>query len=644
MEVSPYLLVNKLVIQGITNSYEAKFKEGLNLIWGDMDSGKSSILNLIDYCLGGKNNNLLYGEMTAKGRIAFLEINLNGSIFTFARDILYEAAAIRVFSGAYSEHFGRFPMLMASAPNQEMPDGWVSDFILENLGIAKVRIKESRLREDASSDRLSFRDLMKLLYLKQTQVGSDSLLNFSNPAVFNKNVEIQKFVYNIYDDRLSCLQSELSEESSRLKDLEKNEVFVRKFLQGVNINTDKLDVVGNEKEVCESRLEELESGIQALKKDFILSTDLGLTISKAVANLKSQLTENENELSKIEKKYQNFVKLNNTYQLDLGCLNVSKIARKVIHTDFDESNKLLCPLCSSEISLMSPVIDDRDVDDQIKSIKNRSAGIQSVLAQLREKQKCAQALNSDLSNEIQSKSRSFDENNIQVISPLIIAIETIENSKTIIKLEIAEHERNHSIAQKYVDILQHIEAKSSLVDKLRRTIKRIQDELVGLDDVINDLSKLLNNHLINSGLQKATAISVDKRFIPHFRNISYYNTSSGGVRTITSIASFLIRLKYLLIKPSNLPTFLMIDTPGQNIGRYRSSEDESELSDPKLYENIFKQIVEVTATAKSNGRKCQIIVVDNDFPPLLREGENFHLVKRFSKKGGGFDKGLINDI
>lgn len=112
---------------------------------------------------------------------------------------------------------------------------------------------------------------------------------------------------------------------------------------------------------------------------------------------------------------------------------------------------------------------------------------------------------------------------------------------------------------------------------------------------------------------------------------------------LAPIATFICRLQYLLVTPSNLPSFLMIDTPGQNIGRFRSNDDDSELSDPKLYENIFKQIVEVTEHAKETGRKCQVIIVDNDMPESLIDGENFHLVKRFSKQGGAFEKGLISD-
>jgi hypothetical protein len=203
-----------------------------------------------------------------------------------------------------------------------------------------------------------------------------------------------------------------------------------------------------------------------------------------------------------------------------------------------------------------------------------------------------------------------------------------------------------AIVNKFEEIGTKRDRKAGQISQLRRAIQIVKDGLVGLDEVIGELRTLLEAHLKNSGLLNVSEISIDKKFTSFFRGISYYNTSSGGVRTITSIASYVTRLQYLLTHACNLPTFLMIDTPGQNIGRYRASDDSAEvsnLSDPQLYEKIFTQIVAVLNSKAAIGRKCQVIIVDNDLPESLTEGENFHLVKRFSKKGGKFEKGLIND-
>jgi DNA repair exonuclease SbcCD ATPase subunit len=643
MEISPYIIVQRLIIQGTAKHYIAKFEEGLNLIWGDMDSGKSSILNLIDYCLGGKNASFLYGEMKLYGRVAFLEIDLNGQVMTFERDILSDSAPIKVYSGLLEDRLANFPMLMSASPGTVMPDGWVSDFILDNLGIAKVSIKESRFRDDASSDRLSFRDLMKLLYLKQTRVGSDALLDYQSQAVFNKNVEIQKFVFNIYDDKLSGLQSELAKESSELADLEKSERFIKKFLQDVNIDIDKLNLIDGQVDIHDTRLSELDEGLQLLKKDVALSTDVGMVISTAVTRMRNDIREVESVIKNLDEKYGNYVKLSNTYRFDLDALQLSRLSRTVMHAGHQSDKSVPCPLCFTELSLQSPVIEDNDLEHQIKSVKNRDSGIQAILAQLRIDQKNAIAERELLHTSLREACRSFDENNISNLSPLIASIEAIEISRTQIKLDLAEAERNSAIANKFIDIGSKLDVKIALIAKLKRAIKIVQEGLLGLDEVVADLTVLLKVHMNQSGLQNVRDVYFDKKFIAHFRDISYYDTSSGGVRTITSIAMFITRLKYLLSEAGNLPTFLMIDTPGQNIGRHRASDDTSEISDPKLYENIFKQIVEVTTVAQKAGRKCQVIVVDNDMPDSLIDGENFHLVKRFSKQGGEFDKGLIND-
>lgn len=644
MELSPYLVVSRLIIQGALKRYEASFEEGLNLVWGDMDSGKSSILNLIDYCLGGKNENLLYGEMKANGRVAFLEVDLNGKFFTLERDILSASSPVRVYTGVFEQRSSHFPRLMNASPSDvSAPDGWLSDFILDNLGIAKVSIKESRLREDSASDRLSFRDLMKLMYLRQTRVGSDALLNYQSPTVFNKNVEIQKFVFNIYDDKLAGLQSELARELSEIAELEKNERFIRKFLKDVNIDIDKFDVVKGDVDRHESSLEELDESLDSLKNDFVLASDIGATISDAISRMRRELKVLDERVAEIDTKYNSFVKLGNTYSFDLDAVRLSKISRVVVGIENPHAEPISCPLCFSGIEVSSPAVEDVDLDYKIKSLKNRESGIQSVLMQLREEQRTALSEKASLAKSLADASRSFDENNISSISPLITSIQAIELSRTELKLEIAEAEKNVAISNKFVDIGSKLEIKGLLVEKLRRAIRIIKDELIGLDSVLDELTGLLATYMGRTGLQNVHKVYLDKKFTAFFRDISYYNTSSGGVRTITSIAMFVTRLQYLLTHACNLPTFLMIDTPGQNIGRYRSGDDTSDMSDPKLYENIFKQIIEVTDYAKSVDRKCQVIIVDNDMPDSLSEGINFHLVKRFSKQGGKFEKGLIND-
>ncbi|EJA4626619.1 AAA family ATPase, partial [Escherichia coli] len=50
--------LSRLIIVGIRKNYITTFHEGVNIIYGDSDTGKSTILELINYTLGSKNIDL----------------------------------------------------------------------------------------------------------------------------------------------------------------------------------------------------------------------------------------------------------------------------------------------------------------------------------------------------------------------------------------------------------------------------------------------------------------------------------------------------------------------------------------------------------------------------------------------------------
>ncbi|MDI5994830.1 hypothetical protein DP090_017600 [Pseudomonas sp. MDMC216] len=642
-EKSPYIFIHKIIIHGLDNSYKAEFKDGINLIWGDMDCGKSSILNLIDYCLGGSNETLAYGEILAKGRVAYLEVDLNGNVVTFERPLLDSSAPVKAYRVPYSSILTTYPALLSADSRKSLPDGWISDFILDALGIPKVSIKESRYRDDADSDRLSFRDLMKLMYLKQTKVGADSLLNHGNPAVFSKNIEVQKFIYNIHDDKLAAPNKELQLEAQELRQLQDSEVSISKFLRDVNITTNESDKSEESITSSELTLAELEESSEKLKSDYEFSSAISLEMAREIVQMRSRLSHVKSERLETEKQHKNFANLKNTYQSDLESLNLSKLTRASISNREIINSTLPCPLCSSEISLASPQITDSDIDAEIKSIKNRLSGAQAALEKLWSNGLELLDEENSISRKLSTLTVDFDRFNIENISALLSSIEALERAKVEIKVSIASAKRDLAINNKYSDISKRIQDKNSVIYALKRNIKSVEEGLTGLEDVVAKLSGIFRNYITNSGLQNTNGTYVDEKFIPHFRNISYYNTTSGGVRTITSIGGFVSRMEYLLSNTGNLPTFLMIDTPGQNIGRRGRKDDDSTLSDPALYNNIFKQFLNLVSKAQTDNRKFQIIIVDNDLPPILEEGGNYHLVKRFSKNGGEFEKGLIND-
>lgn len=548
------------------------------------------------------------------------------------------------YTGRFEEISSLFPRFMSAAPDIQMPDGWLSDFILECLNIPRVKIKESK-KEESSADRLSIRDLLKLMYLKQPRVGSDNLLDYANPVLYNKNIEVQKFVFNVHNEALTLLKGELSAVAQERNALLAEREAVRKFLKSVNIQVSENETLDAAIEEKETALQSLVDDIENLKDDFNLTSAVAVELKNAIENLKTQSNKLSEEVREVEFKRNSYIKLRETYKVDLDDLMAAKYGRAIVGDIPRSLKNISCPLCESALSLSPNDASDTTISNQIRSIKNRIAGVDESVSRLLIRQNELKEEELDVNFSLKDKVTSFDKGNFAAISGLLQSIEIMENARTDLQVEIVELRQAVSIHRRFSDIDSSLENKAATIDSLRRSIADVESGIVDLEKVIEDLSGVLALYMRLSGLRNISNVYFDNRFAPHFRGISYYKATSGGVRTVLSIGSYLARLQYLIQKGGNLPTFLMIDTPGQNIGHNRRGEEDfdEEASDPEVYERVYEQIQRVIAEAKAKEKICQVIVVDNDLPAKLAGTENFHLVKRFSKSSKVYPRGLIDD-
>ncbi|WP_298187583.1 AAA family ATPase [uncultured Pseudomonas sp.] len=644
MDSNPSLIVHRLILMGIDGIYEAKFKLGLNIIWGSMDSGKSTIPHMINYCLGGSNKKILYDEVKAKVRTLFLELSLNGNIYTVERALNEPKSAVKVYSCNFDNRGEVFPQFMAADSNGNMPDGWLSDFILESLGIARVKVKESLTRPDADEDRLSFRDLMKLMFLKQTDVGSDGLLDYKNQAVFIKNVAIQKFVYNIHDERLSSLNTQRKQEIDILKQLKSSQDILSKFLREVGISLDEF-AFGDKIDDTKKKIEELDEAVQNLKTDFSLNSKASIELRKTLGQLRDNLDEKTKQIASLKKRITEFSKLKSTYRIELDNIKISKLSRPFL-SNVPVEKTIACPTCSSNLTIASQAIPENEINSIERSVNNKISGLDDTIKIALDKIETLQTEAAQVELQIQQHTQIFDVNNLSSISPIVSMIETAEKAKVQAHVELAHLKKNLSIYKKYSETQEKINSKQSVISNLEILIKNIEAGLIDADEIISKLRTTFTRYIEKSGVQNVHSISYSKQFVPQFRNISYYDHLSGGIRTVMSLGMYITRLAYSIEEACNIPPFLMIDTPGQNIGRKRSPEDDDSVSDPAIYEKIYSQLLDVVSLAKNNDTPCQVIVVDNDLPDILSGPENskkYHLVKRFQKNNPKFEKGLIHD-
>ena len=233
------ILIDKVVIVGTRKRYIVPFNPGVNIIYGDSSTGKSSVLNLIDYLLGGKSFDS-YPEIEATARYAVLDVFLNGVEYSVKRDIFDAKKMIEVYQCGFDD-------IDRHSPSKYLPNysndilseeyGFYSDFLLDSLNLEKVKIKNSPAKSDSKLSRLSFRDIFKYCYVDQDDLGSKGFMDRGNFTLEAKHTEVFRFIFNALDTQISELHADISEKVNKKTKLENKYKNISEFLRDTDFNS-----------------------------------------------------------------------------------------------------------------------------------------------------------------------------------------------------------------------------------------------------------------------------------------------------------------------------------------------------------------------------------------------------------------------
>jgi len=230
MDLSQGLLLKNLILHGHRKDYRVSFQPGVNIIYGDADTGKSSILRLVYYLLGGKQIKL-DEEIVSSVKYAILEVAINGFPYCISRDIFNASRDIDVYSCKYSEISNSFPEKYKSSVTKGNDENKsLSDFLFEALEFPAVRLKQSPTKDSSDTARLSFLDLFKFMYLDQDDVGSTHMLDIGNHVLETKNREVFKYIFSVLDSSISELEVDISRKTQEKNQLINQYATVTSFL------------------------------------------------------------------------------------------------------------------------------------------------------------------------------------------------------------------------------------------------------------------------------------------------------------------------------------------------------------------------------------------------------------------------------
>jgi hypothetical protein len=640
MPKSPSIIIDSLTIRGVARDYEIPFREGINIIWGDVDSGKSSILSLIAYALGASNFDS-YEEILEHGREVRLNVRLNEKSYVFQRSLLNTRQHVLCHHDEISEYV--VPKVLGADIADDAPDGYVSFYVLDLLGLPRTKVRKSPSKTDSTMDRVGFKDVLKFLYLKQKDVAADTLLNMSDAVRYIKNKQVLRYLFNIYNENIAEIEAELAAHVKDQKEKRSERDAVFSFLKKLEIDF-QVDYVA-ELEEKTGLVVEIDQQIESAKQEHRRAALIDSEIGKAVQDANERFEEVKKEIEKKNLDLTSYIRLRNTYEKEIQSI-VTSLQLKSTFDNIHQSESVKCPLCETLVdtsTVDSPLVSEQSLQLEENSLRQRLKGLKGFILETEEEIGSLEDQRRAIVTYLQNAVASYDQKFAREVSASIEVIQHLEKEKSEIYELRKVLERDIRVVRSFDDLNSSITNLEVAIERIKLNLESARDKQIDPAVVVEALSKIFVSYMSRSGLQNMNDLRVDSKLDYYVRNKFYTDLTSGGLRTITSLGIFFSKLVYTIKYPCNLPTFLMLDTPGQNIGRNRDKSEHSEVADPAIYENVYRRILGIYELAEQENVKCQIIVVDNDIPPFVTENKKFFVSKRFSKSEPEYDRGLIAD-
>jgi DNA repair exonuclease SbcCD ATPase subunit len=255
----PHLSVKRLVIRrGAASAFDEQFHPGVNVLRGDNSAGKSTILNLLFYALGGDLTE--WSEEALLCDHAIVEVELSGKIATLSRQIsATPKRPMDIFGGSIKSAL--------AAPISEWahyPYARTSNY--ESFSQAIFRLLKMPEVTSATGENITIHQILRILYADQL-TAVDELFMFERFDNATRRDTIGRLLCGAHDNslysnelELRALDKEFSEASAELRSLfsllgRTEQTFTRDFLSTARSNlTEELARIRSEIEATEAEI------------------------------------------------------------------------------------------------------------------------------------------------------------------------------------------------------------------------------------------------------------------------------------------------------------------------------------------------------------------------------------------------------
>lgn len=582
-----------------------EFSAGLNLIYGPSNTGKSSILDAIDFMFGRTRQLKKLPEHDGYEEI-FLGLNFTeDGAYTLVRSL--RGGNFTCFTGSHfdrpSDQGGQ--VLRPGDPTATI--GSVREFILERIGLSGKQLKKNQQNE---KERLTLRNLAPLIIVNDSDIHREGSPYFSTQylkATVDKS-RLRFFLTGVDDSKLipEEKQPEVVSRQARLQLLSEfileSEAQISNFGQGKNLRDD-----------MEAQLERLEVSL-ARERQNLSTSEAQYRDALGYRNkLRASHAEAEDRLAEISEMLARFSLLEKQYSIDLLRLESIREAGQLFFALPSEN----CPVCGATPDYHDP---NGDCDASTEAIVAAAEGEQNKIRSLQNEL-------SDVVATLQREMLEFERQLPELEESLQAANSFLSNVSPQV---LAQRNRFAEFLDTKSEVERNIELFENL-DRLHQKQREIEEETKteAVEDEVSsplptkslfDLSNCVANLLDEWGLADEPSVHFDTDTRDFVINGKHRSSNGRGYRAITHAAATLGLLRYSETKNLAHPGFVILDSPLLAYEKPEGEDDDLTGTDVNLH------FLGCLAAWKST----QTIILENkkSIPSAFSEGEG---ITRFTK-------------
>jgi hypothetical protein len=590
----PGLRIRYLGFYGPNRSPAAlEFGPGLNVIYGASETGKSFMVESLDFMLGGKPPLRDIPQRTGYDRILLGIETLNGEQFTLLRST--DGGAFRLYSGLHS-----YPPAdtvesreLADHHNEKNSNN-LSAFLLEKCDLSGKRIRRNKQGETNS---LSFRNIARLIVVNETEIIEQrSPLSDGNLVADTPNFATFKLLLTDVDDTALAtfnVRVMLVADQSREAQLELLDQLLSDYRERLR------EVTSSPREL-DAQLEKLETALSQHQRSLAGTEAEYRELVRRRRELRNALEEGRHRRSEVAELLVRFDLLERHYVSDLARLRGIEEGG----TLFEVLGQSPCPLCGA---LPADHRKDQDCDGNIEAVvaaaRNEIGKIQLLRTELGE---TVQGLKRDATNfdrklpriarDLEGVSGELE----QLVSPRLTAMRATYS-------DLADKRGNVKEALAMYRNIQDVEERRSKIENRPQDPGSSSVSDGDLQTAVADaFAKQVEAILTAWHFPEADRVHFD----PKARDLVIAGKARGargkGLRAITHAAFTIGLLDYCKEHDTPHPSFVILDSP---LLAYRAPESsDDDLSGTDLDNQFYNYLAGLPDDR-------QVIIVENIDPP-----------------------------